>query len=515
MDRSIEWTAVALVMSVVVEAGCSSKDMTGTEVTNAAVSSIVLTPSSTVLGPGFSQQISATLHDAVGHLVVGRQIQWASRDAQVASVDNSGLILAVGPGRTFVTAAIDGKSAAVAVSVGAPQTTYAFGRELIMERTQGSEVVRLGVDSIWGGLIVEGSLNGVDPMDKHDPGRGVGTSFYDQNAMYDGCSGCRGVWGWSTVQGGDIYNHGSPLLVKTLTPSSIYLKTQPLQWYPNDKGGGPSQAVLGDMFVEETVTPVAQDVHAFQVHYKVTHFGLDDHGTSYPEFPCLYVIKGFDRFVYYGGSQPWTNDAVSIPVVPTTSSPQVYAPERWLAYVNSANVGVTIWTPDSYPMVIMHDFGTTNYGVPGSQVLSLGPSRVAEWNFFVYVGDYRNARQLFGGLRSSVPVADPLSPLGSLDVPAVGATVGGTAGVRGWALDNVAVAKVEILVDGQVVGTAALNSIARPDVQTAYPWAPLNSGYGYSLATGSFANGTHTLTAKIYDTNGNVGARSNTITIQN
>jgi len=48
--------------------------------------------------------------------------------------------------------------------------------------------------------------------------------------------------GIQSHRAGDHFFNGSPLLAHTLLPDSIYTKTQPIQWAPENFGGGPAPA---------------------------------------------------------------------------------------------------------------------------------------------------------------------------------------------------------------------------------------------------------------------------------
>src|SRR4029077_8889819 len=156
-------------------------------------------------------------------------------------------------------------------------TTSQLGSLLVLQNQTRTETIRISLDTARGGSIVEVSLNGTNFVNAYDPGREVQPAFYDGNAQYDNCAGCTGVFGWDPVLGGDKHGHGTPTLAKVLTAGSLYIKAQPLQWNPDDKGGGPTQPVLGDVVVEQTVTPVSGHARAFQVHYRVNHLGSDLH----------------------------------------------------------------------------------------------------------------------------------------------------------------------------------------------------------------------------------------------
>ncbi len=110
---------------------------------------------------------------------------------------------------------------------------------------------------------------------------------------------------------------------------------------------------------------------------------------------------------------------------------------------------------------------------------------------------------------------DIAGPQMFLDAPAANATVSGSAfRVRGWAFDDTALARVEILVDGAVVGTAT-GGVARPDIPLAFPGAPGDSGFFLDLDTRTFANGTHTITARAVDTAGNASSQTVSVTVSN
>jgi len=67
--------------------------------------------------------------------------------------------------------------------------------------TTSQHTIRIGLETAWGGSIVEVSLNGTNFVNAHDTGREVQPAFYDGNAQYDPCAGCTGVFGWDPVLG--------------------------------------------------------------------------------------------------------------------------------------------------------------------------------------------------------------------------------------------------------------------------------------------------------------------------
>ena len=81
------------------------------------VASVVLTPTGAALKVGETVHLVARTLDASGHELTGRTVSWSSSSADVATVDNSGLVTAVGVGAATITATSEGKSATAGIAV--------------------------------------------------------------------------------------------------------------------------------------------------------------------------------------------------------------------------------------------------------------------------------------------------------------------------------------------------------------------------------------------------------------
>jgi Bacterial Ig domain len=402
--------------------------------------------------------------------------------------------------------------------------TYQSGSVLYLESDSGTDTSRIGLQTMWGGSIVEVSLNGTNFVNEHDTGREVQAAQYDGNAQYDNCAGCTGTFGWNPVQGGDKYDQGSPVLVQTLMPDSLYIKVHPYQWNPDDKGGGPGQPVLGDTYVEATISAVTDHAFTFKVHYKITHFGTDQHADSIQEFPAVYVNLGFDRFVSDSGTIPWANASITFVMMPQLpqGSPTIYASEQWGAFVDNNDQGLTVFVPGMAPYIggfsAAGDPGPTGFGTnyfAPRTFFSFGPGSVLEGDVYLVAGDYKHARQVIYDLHNRLAPKDIFTPFGSVDSPVPKAQLSGAINVAGWALDDVAVAKVDVSVDGVLIGTATYGG-SRPDVANDLPNAPASIGYIFSLDTTKFSNGPHTIQVSATDTSGNVAVFPNVpVTLQN
>jgi len=120
-------------------------------------------------------------------------------------------------------------------------------------------------------------------------------------------------------------------------------------------------------------------------------------------------------------------------------------------------------------------------------------------------------------LAISVKPADRLAPFGALETPDFRATINNIASGSGWALDNVGIVQIEVLVDGQKVGEA-IYGLSRPDIGVAWSTFPSagRSGFSFQIDTTRVSNGDHTVAVRLLDAAGNatvVGTRA--IVVQN
>lgn len=348
-----------------------------------------------------------------------------------------------------------------------------------------------------------------------DCGRDIQTAFYDGAGAYDGCAGCTGVWGWNPVEAGDRYGHSSVIVATAFSASTAYVKSLPLEWYPDNKGGGPTAPVISDIVLERWISFEAGGV---KVVNRVTHVGADTHANALQETPAVYAPRTHGTLVYYAGASPWTNGALTTYTLPEfgTAQPTLYAPEDgWFALSPDGTSGLSIYAPRAYlwpggGVYTAAGDEATAYGRMAT-ALSLGPGEVKEFTYYAFIGAIATARASIVSLHSSA--SDSWSPIGALETPAPGATLSGTVMIAGWALDNVAMSLVDIVVNGAVVGHATLGQ-SRPDVPGVYPGAPTNAGFSYAWNTKPFKNTSPTILIRAVDSSGNVstfGQRTVTI----
>jgi hypothetical protein len=395
-------------------------------------------------------------------------------------------------------------------------TTSQAGTVLYLQSHANGHTVRIGLDTVWGGGIVEVSSDGTNFVNRHDTGRLVQPALYDGADQYPAL-GPGSLYGWDPVLGGDSYGHGSTVLQQTVSATSLYTQTAPLQWYPDSFGGGANMPIAADMTFEQTVTVAPSAPLAFQVHYRLVHNGTDTHYNMPQEFPAVYVNSTYTRLAYYGGMSPWTNEALTMTAtVAVSASPfpgAYYVPEQWGALVNSGDQGLAVYVPGLLPYENAwsfsdHTAGTgptddgTVYMTPREE-LTIAPSAVIEGDVYLVPGDVSAARAAIYEIHRTLSPTDICAQLVSVDAPQPNATLSGSATLSGWAFDNVALSTVSVYVDRAPVGAATTGG-SRPDVAAAYPHvAPPDSGWTLTLDTSKLTNGPHSIIVRATDTSNN------------
>lgn len=101
-----------------------------------------------------------------------------------------------------------------------------------------------------------------------------------------------------------------------------------------------------------------------------------------------------------------------------------------------------------------------------------------------------------------INVSNNLPPIGSLENPKGLETISGTYTVKGWFLDQNIVSKIEVLVDGEVMGEAIYGD-SRPDIASRYPqYNNNNCGFHFDLNSTMLSNGSHTINIREIAKNG-------------
>ncbi|MEJ7809014.1 MAG: Ig-like domain-containing protein [Gemmatimonadaceae bacterium] len=88
-------------------------------VSQVPASSVVVSPGTATIVAGGTTLLSATVNDAGGSPLPGRQVSWSSSDNSVAAVSATGLVTGVAAGTATIAATADGKSGSAQVTVSA------------------------------------------------------------------------------------------------------------------------------------------------------------------------------------------------------------------------------------------------------------------------------------------------------------------------------------------------------------------------------------------------------------
>ena len=197
-------------------------------------------------------------------------------------------------------------------------------------------------------------------------------------------------------------------------------------------------------------------------------------------------------------------------VIQTISLPETTA-ERTYSQTLQATGGVP-----PYTWSIASGSLGTGLNLSAGGTISGTPTATGTSVFVVRVTD--SAQQaVTRTLAISVKPADRLAPFGVLETPDFRATINNIANGSGWALDNVGIVQIEVLVDGQKVGEA-IYGLSRPDIGAAWGTFPNagRSGFSFQIDTTKVSNGEHTVAVRLLDAAANatlVGTRA--VVVQN
>jgi hypothetical protein len=143
---------------------------------------------------------------------------------------------------------------------------------------------------------------------------------------------------------------------------------------------------------------------------------------------------------------------------------------------------------------------------PNTQVL-VGFTNTGAHSIAIRAGDVTETVTQFGAMSADVlcdQIHGDQPAFGDIDSPTNYEYIDGTAfQIIGWAWDLQGVTKVEVDVDGQVVGTATFG-LFRPDVRAIDPRVPTDySGFSFVLDTTMLSNSAHDIVVYVTDRNGN------------
>lgn len=113
----ISRTALRMGLSAALLAGCGGDPSGPPEATQLVVARVAINPDSAVVNVSQAQSLSAKAFTTGSVEITGRAVTWASTNSGIATVDAGGTVTGIAPGKTSVTATIDGKVGTIPVRV--------------------------------------------------------------------------------------------------------------------------------------------------------------------------------------------------------------------------------------------------------------------------------------------------------------------------------------------------------------------------------------------------------------
>lgn len=190
---------------------------------------------------------------------------------------------------------------------------------------------------------VQSVNNNVNLINRNDTGRLIQQSYYGtgDSSVYD-CGVFMGnVWNYNPVQGGNQYNESSKIVDYRIDETSIYIKCRPLDW-------AKSKEFITPSYMEATYTISGEKLHA-ECRF-VDFSGYPDTFTS-QELPAFYCVEPLNRYVYYGGNEPWSGGALTVvPDLifwPDAGYPHFNSTESWSAFIGDFDdsFGMGVYVP--------------------------------------------------------------------------------------------------------------------------------------------------------------------------
>ena len=272
---------------------------------------------------------------------------------------------------------------------------------------------KVGIKLSWGGgicFIRDKAAYRTDKLsnliNQCDTGRLVQQSYYGTNGdskytagYYNGSK-----WCYNPVQGGDVEQNHSRIIDIVIEDQSVYVKSQPQDWAKDNQ--------ITPSYMENVYTVYNDRI---QVDNRFVDFSFYTNHNRDQELPAFYTISYLDTFVYYDGSQSWTdanlaykgdlpfwgdNNVRNNCLFPLRQSNT----ETWCAWVNNAtDYGIGLYVPN-VDFFLAGRFGyngskdpydgATNYVAPINK-LTLVSGDPIEYSYIITTGSVSKIRDTF------------------------------------------------------------------------------------------------------------------------
>ncbi len=185
----------------------------------------------------------------------------------------------------------------------------------------------------------------VNLINVNDTGRLIQQSYYGTGDFegYTGGVYMGNKWNYNPVQGGNQYNDAAKIVDVRISDNIIYIKCRPLDWAKEKEYITPS-------YMEATYSLSDGLVRA---QCRFVDFSGYPTVTTTQECPAFYCVEPLNRFVYYSGNAPWTNDSAlsyenDLIFWPDAGYPNFSATENWAAFTGEFDdsFGIGLYVPN-------------------------------------------------------------------------------------------------------------------------------------------------------------------------
>lgn len=170
---------------------------------------------------------------------------------------------------------------------------------------------------------------------------------------------------------------------------------------------------------------------------------------------------------------------------------------------STTNGGITVdvSTPEAINQQVTTEDGISTNSENDINSKSLIGTKQSTTSGALYI--FNDSSDINGNLQMNVfNSSTSLSPMMCLDTPINGQTVTGNTLFGGWVLDPAGVSKIEIIIDGIVMGTTGIG-VSRLDVYAAYPQYNIqNAGFNCIVNVTNLTNGSHSVVIRETNTQG-------------
>ena len=258
--------------------------------------------------------------------------------------------------------------------------------------------IQIGVDLDRGGAIFHFSTaaDKRNLLNHYDEGRFVQQSYYGDE---DGSKWNGNAWRWNPVQGGSWDGKKATVLSKNVSDKRISITSRPMHWATGEE--------LSECVMKEAITLEGYCAH---IRYTFSNSGKS-HKARHQEMPAVFCDYDLGTLVYYKGSKPWTDDALTRTVPKNLSdgatNQYVTRTEEWSAYVDSSDYGIGVYTPGT-TQITYYTFGHGPGGADKSSCSYFAPIRTLAitkdlelvYDVYLTIGSVEQIRSRFKALHS-------------------------------------------------------------------------------------------------------------------